>query len=195
MPLAPINPYGWTKLAIEQALRSFSEAYGLRAVSLRYFNAAGADPELESGERHEPETHLVPRVLDVAAGREPALPVYGEDYETPDGTCIRDYVHVTDLADAHVAALEYLTGGGATVALNLGTGAGHSVREVVAAVERVTGRAVPREAHPRRAGDPPRLVADASRARAVLGWRPRLSDLDTIVRHAWAWHRKQHGVG
>jgi UDP-arabinose 4-epimerase len=190
LPLAPISPYGWSKRMIEQVLVSYDEAYALRSVSLRYFNAAGADPDGETGERHDPETHLIPRTLDAAAGRAPSIVVFGTDYDTPDGTCIRDYVHVVDLADAHVAALEHLSRGGATVSLNLGAGAGHSVLEVLAAAERVTGRPIRRELRPRRAGDPPRLVADARRAREILGWQPRLSDLSTILQHAWAWHSR-----
>jgi UDP-arabinose 4-epimerase len=195
MPLAPINPYGWSKRMVEQVLASYDPAYALRSVSLRYFNAAGADPDLETGERHQPETHLIPLVLDVAAGRAPSMAVFGTDYDTPDGTCIRDYIHVTDLAAAHVAALDHLDRGGGTVSLNLGTGSGHSVLEVLAAAEKVTGRPVARELRARRPGDPPRLVADARRAREVLGWQPRLSDLATILQHAWGWHSRLHGAG
>jgi UDP-arabinose 4-epimerase len=189
-PLAPINPYGWTKRIVEELLASYDAAYGLRSASLRYFNAAGADAESETGERHDPETHLVPRALDAAAGRAPALPVFGTDYDTPDGTCIRDYVHVADLADAHVAALEHLARGGASVTLNLGSGRGYSVLELLEAVERVTSRHVARDLRPRRAGDPPRLVADPGLAGRVLGWRPRRSDLETILRDAWRWHTR-----
>jgi UDP-glucose-4-epimerase GalE len=192
-PLAPINPYGSSKRMVEQILSAYDAAYAIRSVSLRYFNAAGADPDLETGERHDPETHLIPRGLDVAAGRERALSVYGTDYETPDGTCIRDYVHVLDLAEAHVAALEHLERGGATTALNLGAGAGHSVLEIARAIEQVTGRPVSRDVHPRRPGDPSRLVADAQRARDLLGWHPKISDLPTLIGHAWAWHCKLHG--
>jgi UDP-arabinose 4-epimerase len=188
--LAPINPYGWSKRIVEQVLCSYDAAYALRSVSLRYFNAAGADPGSETGESHDPESHLIPRALDVAAGRAPALTVYGTDYDTPDGTCVRDYVHVVDLADAHLAALDYLERGGATTALNLGGGEGRSVLEVLSAVEHETGRTVHRELRPRRAGDPPRLVADPTRAREVLGWQPRRSDLPTILRDAWAWHQR-----
>ncbi len=194
LPLAPISPYGWSKRMVEQVLLSYDAAYGVRSVSLRYFNAAGADPDLETGERHDPETHLIPRALDAAAGRAPSIVVFGTDYDTPDGTCIRDYVHVVDLADAHVAALEHLGRGGATTALNLGVGEGHSVLEVLDAAERVTGRRVRRELRDRRPGDPPRLVADARRAREVLGWQPRASDLKTILEHAWAWHVRAHGL-
>jgi UDP-arabinose 4-epimerase len=188
-PQLPVNPYGETKLAIERALHWYGAAYGIRSVSLRYFNAAGADPEGEIGEEHEPETHLIPLVIAAALGRRPHVEVYGTDYPTHDGTAIRDYIHVQDLAEAHVLALGHLAAGGAAAALNLGTGRGHSVREVIAAVERHGNRAVPRRDAPRRAGDPPELVADARRAAALLGWRPHLSDLDTIVATAIAWHR------
>jgi UDP-arabinose 4-epimerase len=194
LPLAPINPYGWSKRMVEEVLASHDAAYGLRSVSLRYFNAAGADPDLETGERHDPETHLIPLALDAAAGRAPAIRVFGTDYDTPDGTCVRDYIHVVDLADAHVAALDHLGRGGATVSLNLGAGAGYSVLEVLAAAEQVTGRPIRRELEPRRPGDPPRLVADARRARELLGWQARRSDLTTILRHAWAWYARLHGV-
>jgi UDP-arabinose 4-epimerase len=190
LPLTPLNPYGASKRIVEQVLSSYDAAYGLRSVSLRYFNAAGADPDGEIGERHDPETHLIPRALDVAAGRAPAIVVFGTDHGTPDGTCIRDYVHVVDLAEAHLAALDHLDAGGATVALNLGTGSGHSVLEVLDAVEKVTGRRVRRELGARRPGDPPQLVAEGRRAREVLSWNPRLSDLASILRHAWAWHSK-----
>jgi UDP-glucose-4-epimerase GalE len=191
-PQRPINPYGETKLMMERALYWYGEAYGIRSVSLRYFNAAGADPDGETGEAHDPETHLIPLILDAALGRRPEVQVYGTDYETRDGTAIRDYIHVTDLAEAHVKAIQYLEGGGETTAINLGTGSGHTVKEVIDAVERVTGRKVPRGEVGRRAGDPPSLVADARRAGAVLGWRPRMSDLDSIVRTAWNWHRRRN---
>jgi UDP-arabinose 4-epimerase len=187
-PQLPVNPYGETKLAIERALRWYGSAYGLRSVSLRYFNAAGADPEGEIGECHEPETHLVPLVLQAALGQRGQIEVFGTDYPTPDGTAIRDYIHVQDLADAHLRAIEHLVAGGPGAALNLGTGRGHSVREVIAAAEAVGGRPVPWRAAPRRPGDPPILVADPSRAIEVLGWRPTLSDLDTILATALAWH-------
>jgi UDP-arabinose 4-epimerase len=186
----PVNPYGESKLMIERCLHWYGEAYGMSHVALRYFNAAGADPDGEIGEEHDPETHLIPLVLQAALGRRARIEIFGTDYATPDGTAIRDYIHVTDLADAHVKALDYLLQGGASVALNLGTGHGHSVREVIAAAERVTGRRVPRAEAPRRAGDPPRLVADPRRANALLGWRPTRSDLDTIVGTAWAWHSR-----
>jgi UDP-glucose-4-epimerase GalE len=192
LPQRPVNPYGESKLMVERMLHWFGVAHGLSHVALRYFNAAGADPEGETGECHDPETHLIPLVLDAALGRSVGIDVYGTDYPTPDGTAIRDYIHVTDLADAHVRALRYLEAGGASTALNLATGQGHSVREVIAAAERVTGRRVPRREVARRPGDPPALVADASRARAVLGWTPHLSDLDTILATAWAWQRSRN---
>ena len=183
---SPVNPYGETKLAVERALRWY-EAHGLRSVALRYFNAAGADRDGEIGERHEPETHLIPLVLEAALGERPFVEVYGTDYPTPDGTAIRDYVHVEDLAAAHVAALEHLAAGGESLALNLGTGSGHSVREVIAVGERVSGRTVPCRAAPRRPGDPPVLVADARLAATRLGWRARVSDLETLMGTALAW--------
>ena len=182
----PLNPYGETKLAIERALHWYGGAYGLKYAVLRYFNAAGADPDGEIGEDHEPETHLIPLVLRAARGGGP-VEIYGTDYPTPDGTAIRDYIHVTDLADAHVRALADIAAGGDSSALNLGTGRGHSVREVVAAVQRISGRPVPRREVARRPGDPPELVADPALAVTRLGWRPVHSDLDTIVRTALAW--------
>ncbi len=186
-PAAPVNPYGESKLAVERALSWYDRAYGLRHVALRYFNAAGADRDGETGSRHDPETRLIPLVLRAALGQSGPIEIFGTDYPTPDGTAIRDYIHVEDLAAAHVKALEYLATGGVSTTLNLGTGSGHSVREVIAAVERATGRPVPRREAARRAGDPPRLVADPARARELLGWRPRLSDLDTIIKTALAW--------
>lgn len=189
--LGPINPYGETKLMMERALHWYGVAYGLRSASLRYFNAAGADAEGELGENHHPETHLVPLVIQSALGQRPVVEIFGTDYPTPDGTAVRDYIHVTDLAEAHVLALRYLVSGGESVALNLGTGRGYSVREVVAAVERVNGGRTPpfREA-PRRAGDPATLVAAPGRANGLLGWQPQHSDLDNIVRTAWHWHSR-----
>jgi UDP-arabinose 4-epimerase len=189
-PQRPVNPYGETKLAIERALHWYGAAYGVRAACLRYFNAAGADPEGEIGEAHDPETHLIPLVVETALGRRPQIDIYGTDYPTPDGTAIRDYIHVQDLAEAHVRALAYLLDGGASLALNLGTGSGHSVREVVALAEKLSGRNVRARMVPRRAGDPPALVADPSAAAKTLGWRPQISDLDTIIRTALAWHGK-----
>ena len=189
-PQNPVNPYGETKLAIERALHWYGQAYGLRAVSLRYFNAAGADPGGEIGEDHAPETHLVPLVLQAALGRRAAIEVYGTDYPTPDGTAIRDYIHVSDLAAAHVSALARLRGGGAGIALNLGTGQGHSVRKVIAAAEAVSGRKVPARDAPRRPGDPPVLVADPSLASKTLGWQARHSSIETIIGTALAWHTR-----
>lgn len=188
--LAPINPYGWTKRMVEQMLADFERAYGLRWAALRYFNAAGADPQGRIGERHDPETHLIPLALQAVSGRGKALKIFGRDYATPDGTCIRDYVHVDDLASAHLLALEHLWRGGASSAFNLGNGQGFSVQQVLDAVAEATGRTVPHEDAPRRAGDPARLVADSARARDVLGWQPRFAELRTIVEHAWAWEQR-----
>jgi UDP-arabinose 4-epimerase len=188
-PQRPVNPYGESKLMVERMLYWEGVAHGLNHISLRYFNAAGADPQGEIGEHHEPETHLIPLVLDAALGRRAQVDVFGTDYPTPDGSAVRDYIHVTDLAVAHVLALRHLEQGGTTAALNLATGCGHSVREVIAAAERVTGRRIPRRETGRRTGDPPELVAEAARASEVLGWRPLHSDLDTILATAWAWHR------
>jgi UDP-glucose-4-epimerase GalE len=192
-PQKPVNPYGETKLMIERALHWYGQAHGSRYVALRYFNASGADPEGETGESHDPETHLIPLILDAALGRRAQIDIYGTDYPTPDGSAIRDYIHVQDLADAHVKAIDYLMRGGDSIALNLGTGQGHSVREVIAAAERVTGRRIPRREVGRRAGDPPALVADPRRAKDVLGWRPVMSDLDSIIKTAWAWHCRDNG--
>jgi len=188
-PQKPINPYGETKLISERALHWYGLAHPLRSVALRYFNAAGADPECEIGEDHDPEPHLIPLVIETALGRRPELLIMGTDYPTPDGTAIRDYIHVTDLADAHVQALHYLENGGASQALNLGTGKGHSVLDVVKTVESVTRQKVKTRNAPRRPGDPPSLVAEAGRAQALLGWSPQLSGLDTIVSTAHNWHR------
>jgi UDP-glucose 4-epimerase len=184
-PQLPVNPYGASKLAFEQALRAYDPAYGLRSVSFRYFNAAGADENGLVGEIHSPETHLIPSAFEAIRGERPALEIYGNDYPTPDGTCIRDYIHVNDLAEAHVLGLEYLEHGGST-ALNLGTGRGNSVNEVIATIERVTGKQVPRRIAPRRAGDPPELVADPSRAEKMLNWKAKRS-LEEIVSTAWKW--------
>jgi UDP-glucose-4-epimerase GalE len=184
-PQAPINPYGRSKWMVEHLLRDCSAAFNIRSVALRYFNAAGADADGDLGEEHDPETHIIPLALLTAAGKCAAFDIYGTDYPTPDGTAIRDYIHVTDLADAHVAALKYLTNGGATTALNLGTGQGFSVREVLNAAQRASKRKINAREMPRREGDPPALVADARRARAVLNWEPRLTDLDTIIATAW----------
>ncbi len=189
-PRQPVNPYGVSKLFFEQALESYDRAYGFRYASLRYFNAAGADESGEIGELHEPESHLIPLALRAAAGLGPALQVFGSNDPTPDGTCIRDYVHVNDLASAHVKALEYLAAGNESVALNLGTGKGASVQEVISAVEEVTGKPVPRQIVSRRAGDPPELVANPAKARAVLGWKPT-RDLRDAVATAWNWMERQ----
>lgn len=187
-PLAPINPYGRTKLIIEQALRDFSAAYGLRSVSLRYFNAAGASPKAGIGERHLPETHLIPLVLEAALDKRPNVSIYGADYDTPDGTCLRDYIHVDDLADAHVLALEYLEMGGETDCFNLGNGNGFSVKEVISTARKVTGREIKTEIAARREGDAPRLIASSEKAKRILGWKPRYTDLSDIVKTAWEWH-------
>ncbi|HEU0155275.1 MAG TPA: UDP-glucose 4-epimerase GalE [Stellaceae bacterium] len=189
-PQCPVNPYGETKLAVERALRWYGEAYGIRSAVLRYFNAAGNDRDGEIGSRHNPETRLVPLAVEAVLGRG-QLDVYGTDYPTPDGTAIRDYVHVEDLAVAHLQALEYLAAESGSIALNLGTGRGHSVREVIAAVEAAAGRKVPWRAAPRRPGDPPALVADPRRAGELLDWQPHFSDLDTIVRTTLAWHARR----
>jgi len=190
-PQAPINPYGSSKLMVERILADFDRAHGLRSVALRYFNAAGADPDGEIGECHEPETHAIPLAIQAALGRLPRFQVFGTDYPTPDGSAIRDYVHVSDLADAHVRALEYLVAGGVSTALNLGTGQGHSVLQVVKAVETATGQRVALEQAARRPGDPAVLVAEPARARATLGWTPAFSDLREIVRTAVAWERRR----
>ncbi len=188
-PQNPINPYGASKLMVERMLADFDVAHGLKSIALRYFNAAGADPEGEIGEDHDPETHLIPLVLDAASGRREAITVFGADYDTPDGTCVRDYIHVTDLADAHVKALAALEGGAPSRAYNLGNGRGFSVQEVVTIVEKTTGLTVPVTRGERREGDPAALVSDASKAREMLGWQPRITELDEIIRTAWAWHQ------
>lgn len=188
----PINPYGASKLMVERMLADFGSAHELKSVALRYFNAAGADPDGEMGEDHTPETHLVPLVLDTAAGIRPHVTIFGDDYDTPDGTCIRDYVHVSDLATAHVQALESLFGGAPAAAYNLGNGRGFSVREIIAAARRVTRRAIAERIEARRPGDPPRLVGDATRARSDLGWTPRFGRIEDILKTAWAWQWKKH---
>jgi UDP-glucose 4-epimerase len=185
-PKRPINPYGRTKLMVEDLLADYDTAYGLKSVCLRYFNAAGADPEGQLGERHEPESHLIPLVLQAASGRRPHVSVYGRDYDTPDGTCIRDYIHVSDLCDAHWLAVQSLLDGAGSQAYNLGNGAGFSVQEVIATAERVTQRTIPVVNAPRRGGDAARLVADSRLAREILNWCPRHAALDEIVAHAWA---------
>jgi len=187
-PTAPVSPYGESKLMVERALSWYAACHGFSAACLRYFNAAGADPDGETGEVHEPETHLIPLALDAAMGRRPPLEIYGTDYATPDGTAIRDYVHVSDLAAAHLLALDYLRGHAGFVAFNLGTGTGVTVREVLSTIEQVVGRPVPARECGRRAGDSPVLVADPRKAFAELGWQPRLSSLRTIVETAARWH-------
>ena len=192
-PFAPINPYGTTKAVCEQMLKECAAASALNFIALRYFNAAGADPDGDIGECHVPETHAIPLLLDVAAGAKPHFTIFGDDYPTADGTCIRDYIHVADLADAHVAALRALRDGGAeNGAFNLGTGRGWSVRELIDIVRDITKRPLPVQIGPRRPGDPPCLVSDTTRARERLGWRPRFADIATQVAHAWAW---RHGTG
>jgi UDP-arabinose 4-epimerase len=185
---APINPYGQSKWTAELMIADFAAAHGLRSSALRYFNAAGADPDGETGELHDPESHLIPLAMQAVTGDGPPLTLFGDDYPTPDGTCIRDYIHVTDLAEAHVLALERLAGRDGADAFNLGTGRGASVRQVLDAVERVAGKPVPHSIGPRRAGDPAELVSDPAKAMRELGWTPAVSDLDTIVATAWAWH-------
>ena len=187
-PQWPVNPYGWSKLLIERMLASYDGAYGLKSVSLRYFNAAGATERL--GEHHEPESHLVPNVLKAASGETPHVQVFGTDYPTPDGTAIRDYVHIADLAEAHVLALGHLRRGGPSDSLNLGTGDGYSVMEVIETARKVTSKPIPTKIEGRRPGDPPKLVADAAKASKVLGWKPRMSDLSTILRTQWEWRRR-----
>ena len=190
-PQQPINPYGRSKRMIEQVLADYGAAYGLKSVCLRYFNAAGADPEGQLGERHEPETHLIPLVLQAASGRRSHISVFGRDYDTPDGTCIRDYVHIADLCEAHWLAMKSLMNGGPSQAYNLGNGNGFSVQEVIDTAEAVTGRKIAVVNAPRREGDPARLVADATLARKQLGWQPQYADLATIIAHAWAWEKRQ----
>lgn len=194
-PTQPINPYGHSKLAVEHLLRDYEAAHGLRSVVLRYFNAAGAHPDGSLGERHDPETHLIPLVLQVASGRRAEIARFGSHHPTPDGSCIRDYIHVQDLCEAHLLALKRLEAGGASGTFNLGNGLGHSVNEVIATAKQVTGHPIPVRDDPPRPGDPPVLVADSARARTELGWSPRLADLSDIVAHAWQWERRQAGVG
>lgn len=188
-PQHPINPYGATKMMVERILRDVDRAHGLRSVVFRYFNAAGADRSGQIGEWHAPETHLIPLTLQAAAGRRTGVEIYGTDYPTPDGTCIRDYIHVTDLAQAHVLGLRYLESGEPSDAFNLGNGNGFSVREVIGAAERIVGRPVKVVEASRRPGDPPILVGASAKARQVLGWAPKLTTLDVIIETAWAWHR------
>jgi len=189
-PQDPINPYGSSKLVVERMLRDMASAHDLRFICFRYFNAAGADPDGEIGEAHSPETHLIPLVLDAARGDIPEITIFGDDYDTPDGTCIRDYIHVSDLADAHVRALKWLLGGGDAMFLNLSNGKGFSVRQVIDAAQRVTGLKVPMAVHPRRPGDPPVLVGEASKARSLLGWEPQRHELERQISDAWTWRQK-----
>lgn len=191
-PQMPINPYGMTKWVTEQILRDYDIAYGLRSVALRYFNAAGASPDAVLGERHEPETHVIPLVLRAAKGSFPALTVFGTDYDTPDGTCVRDYIHIEDLCEAHVLALQHLMAGGESRAYNLGNGQGYSVKQVIAVAEKVCGIKVPVSVGPRRAGDPPSLVADAANIRKDWGWSPKFGALETIIEHAWQWENRSN---
>lgn len=191
-PQSPINPYGWSKLFVEQMLADFSVAHPFRYVALRYFNAAGADASGEIGERHEPETHAIPLAIQGALRKDCVFTIFGDDFDTRDGTGLRDYVHVTDLADAHKRALDYLMKGGKSDVFNLGTGTGTTVAEIAAAVERVAGKPISRKVGPRRAGDPPALYASNAKAREVLGWEPKHSAIDNIIRTAWRWHAQQH---
>ena len=206
-PQHPINPYGHSKRMVEQLLSDFGAAYGLPSVIFRYFNAAGADPAADLGENHNPETHLIPLALDAITGRIPCLQIFGDDYPTPDGTCIRDYIHVSDLADAHLLGLQWVVreaqraaeaGGASPVSpgvFNLGNGKGYSVKQVIQAAEAVTGHPVPTKLAPRRPGDPPVLLASAEKAQSVLGWQPRYPELEVILAHAWVWHQRLHGTG
>lgn len=190
----PTNPYGETKLAMEKMFHWASKAHGLSYVSLRYFNACGADATGQIGEAHNPESHLIPLVLQVPNGKRESVSIYGTDYDTPDGTCIRDYIHVTDLAQAHILAVEYLTNGGESDIFNLGNGVGYSVREVIETARSVTGHPIPATEVPRRAGDPARLVASGEKAKKILGWEPKIKKLDEIIASAWKWH-KAHPEG
>jgi UDP-glucose 4-epimerase len=195
-PQQPINPYGMSKLMVEHILDDFDRAYGLRSVRFRYFNAAGADPQGRLGEDHMPETHLIPLVLLTALGKRESISIYGTDYDTPDGTCLRDYIHVTDLAQAHILGLEYLLNGGNTEVFNLGNARGFSIQEVIEAARVVTGHPIPVTLADRRPGDPPILVGSAEKAQGILGWKPQYADLETILKHAWQWHQKRHeGLG
>lgn len=188
----PINPYGATKLMIERVLQDFDKAYDFKSVCFRYFNAAGADPNGRLGEDHNPETHLIPLVLLTALGKRESVSIFGTDYPTPDGTCIRDYIHVTDLAQAHVLGLEYLMKGGETAVFNLGNGNGFSVKEVIETARQITGHPIPAVERDRRSGDPPALVGSSDRARTLLGWNPQYADLNQILTHAWNWHQRRH---
>lgn len=188
-PTNPLNPYGRSKLMVEHMLADFASAYGQKYIALRYFNAAGADPQARIGERHDPETHLIPLALQAISGKRPPLQLFGQDYDTPDGTCIRDYIHVDDLASAHILAINHLNNGGESGVFNLGSNHGYSVNEVIQTAAQVTGKTVPLTYAPRRAGDPASLVADAALAKKVLGWQPKYTDLYQIIQHAWAWEQ------
>ncbi|MEM1425952.1 MAG: UDP-glucose 4-epimerase GalE [Cyanobacteria bacterium P01_H01_bin.130] len=193
-PQAPINPYGASKLMVERILEDFGISHDFRSVCFRYFNAAGADPEGRLGEDHTPETHLIPLVLYAALGKRESVSIFGTDYDTRDGTCIRDYIHVSDLADAHVLGLRYLLEGGASTKFNLGNGNGFSVKEIIETTKRLTGRDFHVKLDDRRPGDPPALVGAADRASKILGWQPKYSDIDSVIAHAWQWHQKRHGA-
>jgi UDP-glucose 4-epimerase len=191
-PQNPINPYGAGKLTVERVLQDYDAAYGMKSVIFRYFNAAGADPDGLLGEDHQPETHLIPLVLQAAAGKRAKVSIFGTDYDTPDGTCIRDYIHVTDLAQAHVLGLQHLLTHRVSQIFNLGNGSGFSVKQVIDTARSVTGKDVPFEECPRRAGDPDVLIGSSDKARQILGWKPQYADLTTIVKHAWNWHQRRH---
>ena len=193
MPQRPINPYGASKLMVERILEDYEKAYGLHSVCLRYFNAAGDDPDCEIGENHDPETHIIPLVLDAAIGRRKCIKVFGTDYPTRDGSCIRDYIHVLDLADAHIRALDYMQKENCSNRFNLGTSNGTSVLEIIEAARKITGCNIETVYEDRRAGDPAELIGDNKKAFEVLGWKPEYSDIDTILTHAWAWHKKLYG--
>lgn len=184
----PVNPYGQSKLTIEKMLQDFDTAYDMKSIALRYFNAAGADPDAETGEDHSPETHLIPLVLDAALGIRPHITIHGSNYATPDGTCIRDYIHVTDLAEAHVLALKRLEAGSESCAYNLGNGIGYSVKEIIDVAGQITGRTIPTQTGPRRPGDPDRLISEPRKAINELGWKPQHGDIKVIIDHAWKWH-------
>jgi UDP-glucose 4-epimerase len=185
-PQNPVNPYGWSKFMVERALEDFDRAYGLKFVALRYFNACGATEKC--GEHHDPETHLIPLILFAAQGRRDSISIFGDDYPTPDGTAIRDYIHISDLSQAHLLALDYLRGGGESEFINLGNGNGYSVKEVVEAARKITGRNIEAKISPRRSGDPSRLVANAAKAKEVLGWNPQFPEIEKIIESAWKWH-------
>lgn len=193
-PCAPTNPYGATKLAVERLLADVSQANDMTCSILRYFNAAGADKSGKLGERHQPETHLIPLVLQVATGERASISIFGDDYPTPDGTCLRDYVHVSDLTQAHLLALEHLLSGGGNTTYNLGNSSGYSVKQIIETAREITGHAIPAQTEARRAGDPAVLIADSDRIRQELGWQPAYEDVGEIIRTAWAWHRKEAGL-